>query len=73
MRRTEQQRGAREFLRQPVVQRAEGESYVGEAPAHSPWGHQVAIPDILSRLLGPYRVDLPSEVFLTDMRQPFAQ
>jgi len=40
MRRTEQQRGAREFLRQPVLQRAEGESYVGEAPAHSPWGHQ---------------------------------
>jgi hypothetical protein len=29
--------------------------------------------DILSRRLGAHRVDLRSEVFLTDMRQPFAQ
>src|SRR5262249_42844468 len=28
--------------------------------------------DILSRLPGPHRVDLRSEVFLTDMRRPFA-
>src|SRR6266851_8164921 len=29
--------------------------------------------DILSRLLDPHRVDLRSEVFLTDMDRPFAQ
>ena len=29
--------------------------------------------DILSRLPGPRRVDLRSEVFLTDLRRPFAQ
>ena len=29
--------------------------------------------DILSRLLGPHRVDLRSEVFLTDTHRPFAQ
>jgi hypothetical protein len=29
--------------------------------------------DIVSRLLGPHRVDLRSEVFLTDMHRPFAQ
>src|SRR5262245_34499919 len=46
--------------------------------ARSPLGHQrwplrpfwpiLASLDILSRLLGPHRVDLRSEVFLTDMR-----
>src|SRR5215831_17081745 len=57
-------------------------------PAHArPWATSGAIAplladprlvhepdlDILSRLLGPHRVDLRSEVFLTDMRRPFAQ
>ena len=62
---------------------AGNESLVGEAPAHArPWATSGAITplladprlvhepdlDILSRSLGPHRVDLRSEVFLTDMR-----